>query len=409
MNFSLVSAFSVKTSWESIKEDSVYTVQWKHGDVTMETTTDKTHVVLVNLLPETEYLVNVSVDNTVQSTLSFKTFPETDPHLENLYESVKSEDGTYDATQFEKNVHDIFLKYFNDVVKSGDKIYTSVNIKGTQRNIETTAVVKDEIMSVSGDENLFLPFAQDAGKNQKVTLQNAVGKSDTEINYAAKVDLVYNDLTDSFVMGDRVLKVGDKFELFGKAITVAQGSIVLVFEDTVALVYPFDITTAPKVVGTLGSQFTKNLTCNVVNTIGSTTTGVSGNCYQSTWMYDETLDTIAEQTRIVHTMDSAGENATISIGVLHTDANSNRFIEPVIQSSPDATIISAQDASDNVSSATISSSGLSFDTDEASVYFGAGQEFRLIFLPGTPNILSVQSYDTSSGSYVSRMDFSDST
>lgn len=41
----------------------------------------------------------------------------------------------YDATQFEKNVHDIFLKYFNDVVNNGDTIYTSVQSGEYKRSI----------------------------------------------------------------------------------------------------------------------------------------------------------------------------------------------------------------------------------------------------------------------------------
>ena len=412
MNVSLVSAFSVKTSWETIESDSDYTVQWKTGEITMETTSDKPSIVLLNLEPDTEYLVNVSVDGTVLSASEFKTFPESEPHLENLYESIKTDDGNYDATNFEKKAHDVFLKYFNDVVKSGDTIYTSVNIKGTQRNVETTAVVSDTIMPVSGEKNLFLPFTKDSGKNQKVTLQNAVGKSESEseVSYATKVDLVYNDADDSFIMGDRVFKIGDKFELFGRAVTVADGSIVLVFEDTVELTYPFDITTATNVVGTLGSQFAKNITCNVINTIGTTIGGTAGTCHSSAWMYESDNVTISEATRIVHTMDATGESATVSIGVRATDLSGNTFIEPVLQCAHDSTTISAQDASDATASATFNAAGLQFDTDAGAIYFGSSQTFRIIFLPGSPtNILAIQSYDSGAGDYVTRSEFSDAS
>ena len=129
-------------------------------------------------------------------------------------------------------------------------------------------------VSVSGDKNLFLPFTPDSSnKNQVVTLENKVkSEVDDENKYASKVQLMYTPEEDSFVLGDRVLKVGDKFELFGRSVTVADGSIVLVFEDTVQLVYPFDISTASNVTTTAGSQFSKNVTCNVSNIIGTTTT-----------------------------------------------------------------------------------------------------------------------------------------
>lgn len=412
MNFELTSAFSTKVGWTPLEGDVTYTVQWKCGDTIDESKVENSEIVLINLEPETSYDVRVFSDKEVHVLGSVVTYPESEAHLENLYESVRLEDGTYDATQFEKKVHDIFLKYFNTVVKSGDTIYTSVTLsKGTsKKNIETRAVVEGDTYGVDGDQNLFLPFTVDSEKEQVVTLTNNVGKSDsdkTDSKYTPQVDLKYTPSTDSFVFGDRVLKIGDKFELFGRTVTVADGSIVLVFEDTVALTYPFDTTTASNVVGSLGSQFAKNITCNVINVIGSKITGDSGSTYSSAWVYDTTTDTIAEATRIVHTIDETSENATISIGVLHTDASSNAFIEPVIQCAPDATIISAQDASDNTVSTTINPNGISFDTDTACMYFGASQTFRISFEEGPPAILSIQSYDAGSGSYVTKAEFSD--
>lgn len=106
-----------------------------------------------------------------------------------------------------------------------------------------------------------------------------------------------------------------KFSLFGKMVTVADGSIVLVFEDTVAKVYPFNTSTALNVLGPLGSQFAKNVTCSVINVVGSKTTGVAGSTSSSSWVYDTETDTIAEATRIVHTIDEDSASETLSIGV----------------------------------------------------------------------------------------------
>lgn len=370
MQFELKSAFSAKASWDSIAGAESYTIQWKAQDAEVKQATSTTPaIVLVNRDPDTSYEVCVlSSDSTVLVSGSVQTWPLDDPHLDNLYSSIKLEDGTYDATQFDKPVHDIFLKYFNDIVQDGDTIYTSVILKGAPKNVETRAVVEGSTADVSGDQNLFLPFTKDSEASQVVTLNDAVPIDDTltTSDEASSVELVYSPNSDSFSIGGMVLGIGDKFNLFGKMVTVADGSIVLVFEDTVARVYPFETSTASNVVGSLGSQFAKNITCNVINVVGSKTTGVSGTTSASGWIYDTETDTIAEATRIVHTIDENSESGTLSFGVLHTDAKANAFIEPVIECASGSTIISAQDASDKTVSTTIDSTGISFDTDDAS-------------------------------------------
>lgn len=420
LQFELKSAFSVKISWDSFDEADAYTVQWTQSSAQKETTISTPAIALVNLEPDTSYDVRVTSasSNTVLSD-GFQTCSLEDPHLENLYASVRLEDGTYDATQFDKSVHDVFLKYFNDIVQNGDTIYASVILKGAPKNIETRAVVEGSTTEVVGDQNLFLPFSKDSGGAQIVTLSNSVPIDDVETtpesdvpvaqDLSGGVELLYTPESDAFTIGNNVYGVGDKFNLFGKMVTVADGSIVLVFEDTVAKVYPFNTSTASNVVGTLGSQFAKNYTCNVINVVGSKTTGVSGDTYSSSWVYDTEADTIAEATRIVHQIDEDSANGTISIGVRHTDANSNTFIEPVVACTSGSTTISAQDDSDNTVSTTIDPTGISFDTDDACIYFGAAQKFRIIFRDGTPSTLAIESYDADTGTYMTRSEFSDAT
>ena len=421
--FDLKSAFSVKASWEPVSSGApeVYTVRWRSGTAERQSTSETASTVLINLEPDTAYDITVTSESGVAASGSVQTWSLETPHLENLYASVMLEDGTYDATQFNKNVHDVFLKYFNDIVQHGDTIYTSVILKGAPKNIETKAVVEGSFTDVSGDENLFLPFTTASGGVQSVTLNNAVpsagadseGRADADADaaeqYTSNVAVVYTPESNSFTIGGSAYGVGDKFALFGKMVTVADGSIVLVFEDTVAKSYPFNTSTASNVLGTLGSQFAKNVTCSVINVIGSKTTGATGSTSSSSWVYDTDADTIAEATRMVHTMDETSGSATLSIGVRHTDANANAFIEPVIECAPTSTTISAQDGSDNTVSTTVDSTGISFDTDDASIYFGAAQKFRIIFRDGTPSTLAIESYDSTTGTYMTRSEFSDAS
>ncbi len=421
IQFDLKSAFSVKASWVPSSADAeLYTVRWKSESGEREATTETPSTVLINLEQDTSYDIFVtSKSGLVSASGSVRTWSLQDPHLENLYTSVKLEDGTYDATQLNKNAHDVFLKCFNDIVKSGDTIYTSVILKGAPKNIETKAVVEGTTTDVSGDENLFLPFTPESDGVQSVTLNNTVrveaGAADADavvsdaVQYGSQVDLLYTPESDTFSIGGSVYGVGDKFTLFGKMVTVADGSIVLVFEDTVAKSYPFNTSTASNVLGPLGSQFAKNVTCSVINVVGSKTTGVTGSTSSSSWMYDADTDTVTEATRIVHTIDETSESATLSIGVRHTDSNSNAFIEPVIECAPGSTTISAQDDSDNTVSTTVDATGISFDTDDASIYFGASQKFRIIFRDGTPSTLAIESYDSTTGTYMTRSEFSDAS
>lgn len=414
-NFELKSAFSVKASWDIGGEGEEFTVQWSTGSDAQEVKSLTSSIVLINLRPDTKYEVRVTSSSGATASSEVQTWPEDNPHLENLYASIRLDDGTYDATQLDKNVHDIFLKYFNQLVESGDTIYTSVILKGAPKEIETKAVVEGVATDVSGDENLFLPFTTDSDTVQVVTLNNTVPAESREedggehLQQPSNVDLLYTPESDCFSIGNKTYGIGDKFNLFGKMVTVADGSIVLVFEDTVAKAYPFSASTASNVLGPLGSQFAKNVTCSVLNVMGSKTTGVSGNTSSSAWVYDTEAGTVAEATRIVHTIDEDSASGTLSIGVRHTDADSNAFIEPVIECAPGSTTISAQDDLDNTVSTTIDSTGISFDTDGASIYFGAAQKFRIIFRDGTPSTLAIESYDADTGTYMVRSEFSDAS
>ena len=400
MDFDLISAYSVRAYWkadfkaafvECQSSNSVESAKCEEGDAAF---------VIVNLEPSTTYSVRVSdAHGTETLSSSFTTNSRESPDLHNLYEGIRRPDGVYDTTRFEKRVHDVFLEKFSDIVKSGDTILASVTVNGVPREVETVAVTEGSSVKVE-EKNLFLPFSAD----NKSSLQTVTLRASSE-----DVTLAYDRACNEFGYGGDMYGVGDKFELFGKMVTVADGSIVLLFSDTVAKAWPFDPSKALHTVGAAGSHFMKNITTNVLNLVGEKADGEKGSTYNSTWVHNTTDSTTQEVSRMVHELDETSENATISIGVLHTDANSNQFIEPTLAMRYDATVISTQDASDATASATFESTGLSFDSDQASIYFGAGKNFRMKFSDGTPSLLQIQSLDTGSGEYVTRQEFSDAS
>lgn len=401
MDFDLISAYSVRVFWKADFEARVVAIRGNQYAKSAKCEPGDGAFVVVNLEPSNTYQVTVS-DGTSTLSNSFVTSDKSEPNLHNLYEGIRRPDGVYDTTRFEKNVHDVFVENFSDIVKSGDVILATVTTNGVKQDVETVAIRDGSRMTVErkDQKNLFLPFSTDRSSLQTVTLEH----SDSD-----EVTLAYDPTENAFGYGGDMYSVGDKFELFGQMVTVADGSIVLLFSDTVAKTWPFASSKALAVVGAAGSHFMKNITANVVNLMGDKEDGATGSTYNSAWMHNTTDSSTQEITRMVHEVDETSENATVSIGVLHTDSSSNQFIEPTLSMRYDSTVISAQNDSEQTVSATFQSTGLSFDTDDAAIYFGADQKFRIKFSEGTPSLLQIQSYDSSALDYVTRQEFTDSS
>ena len=403
MEFDLISAYSCRISWSTEFKPQVIECYSQSGFREVARCDDEDlAIVILNLDPSTTYNVKLTSMDGSDITSEFKTSPVQSPNLRNLYDGIKKSDGTYDTTRLSKKVHDIFLAHFSETVRNGDDILASVSVNGVSKDIMTKAVVDGSSVTLSGigqDKSLFLPFSKDCGKSmQAVTL---VGDEQATLTYSPE--------QDNFSYAGEEYKVGDKLEIMGRMVTVADGSIVLIFSDTVAKTWDFSAARALQVVGSAGSLFQKNITANVLNLMSTKADGETASTYSSAWVHNTTDSSTEEITRIVSTIDENTENATLSLGVRHNDISGNNFIEPTIQSTYNSTTISAQDATDATRSATFNAGGLQFDSDTGAVYFGASQEFRFQFTPGTPNLLSIQAYDAVALDYVTKQEFSDSS
>jgi len=401
MNIDLVSAYSTRVSW-SVKDASTVECFGENFYDNVKPQRGTNCTTIINLSPEMTYTVRITFTDTEGKIVSIQktvtTCDEETPCLENLYAGIRTPTGKYNTTGLNKEVHDVLVKKFSDVVTSGDSILATVSINGISKEITTSAVTNGSSIEVSNEANIFLPFS-----TENLSMQTATLKSN-----GVEATLAYDPSEDSFGYGGEMHKVGDRFELMGHMVTVGYGSIVLVFSDTVEKTWSFQPAHALSVSGgTAGSHFTSNLTANVMNLISSKADGESTSTYNSSWAHNTTDSTTVEVTRMVHTIDEDSENGTLSLGVRHLDISGNTYIEPIIQGSYDATSISAQDATDATASATFNYTGLQFDTDDAAIYFGSSQEFRIRFSTGTPSLLQIQSYDSGAGDYVTRQEFSD--
>lgn len=398
MEFDLISGYSARASWSSQLDVKVVECYTTNFHTVSRCEDNEQSVVIVNLAPGTDYTVQLTLadDTTLPST--FETCPADTPCLGNLYESTRRPDGVHDTTRFNKATHDVFVNHFSEVVQAGDKILAPVSLRGAKKDILTTAVTDGKTLEIVDESSLFLPFSENRESMQTVTLRHK----------AEETTLVYDASCNSVAYRGAAYAVGDSMEMFGKLVTVGDGSIVLVFSDVVAKVFPFTPAQALSVVGTSGSSFMKNQVCNISNMIASKTTGAAGDTSASCWVHDTDLSTTEEITRMIHTVDETSAFATLSLGVLHTDASANKFIEPTLQMSSTSTTISAQDSSDATRSALFESTGLSFDSNDSAVYFGASKQFRIKFSDGSPSFLQVQSSD-GAGGYITKTEFSDST
>lgn len=267
------------------------------------------------------------------------------------------------TTRFNKATHDVFVNHFSEVVQAGDKILEPVSLRGAKKDILTTAMTDGKTLEIVDESSLFLPFSENRESMQTVTLRHK----------AEETTLVYDASCNSVAYRGAAYAVGDSMEMFGKLVTVGDGSIVLVFSDVVAKVFPFTAAQALSVVGTSGSSFMKNqVVCNISNMIASKTTGAAGDTSASCWVHDTDLFTTEEITRMIHTVDETSAFATLSLGGTQ-NASANKFIEPTLQMSSTSTPISAQDSSDATRSALFESTGLSFDSNDSAVYFGASK------------------------------------
>lgn len=408
MDFDLVSAYSARVFWKADFKASHIHCQSDASNTDSNLNTSakcengEGAVVVVNLKPSTTYTVNVFSETGDVLSNRFTTRDYTNPELQNLYNGVRMADGVYDTTRFDKTLHDVFVANFSEIITSGDKILAPVVVNGVSHHVEAVGVQEGTCMKIE-DENLpnvFLPFSSEKlDTPQTVSLQRQ----------GIDATLAYDSSANNFSYGGESYGVGDRFEMFGQTVTVGDGSIVLIFSDTVSKTWPFASSKALSVVGAAGSHFMKNITANVANLVGQKADGETGSTYNSAWIHNTTDSTTVEISRTTHQLDELSENATLSFGVLHTDDANNKFVEPTLQMAYDNTTISTQDDNDATTSATFKSDGLSFDTDDASIYFGADKNFRIRFASGTPSLLQIQSYDSVAGEYVTRQEVSDAT
>ncbi|CAM9737488.1 unnamed protein product [Phaeothamnion confervicola] len=207
--------------------------------------------------------------------MMFVTESEHSPHFERLYESIKRPDGSYDATVLDEASHDRFLKHFRDFVQTGDILETPIKLHGAKRTVTATAVAESGSFDVKDSQHVILPFSPQSGSGKVFLSRN--GNSRT---------VKYSDSTNSITVEGKTYSIGDRFQMLGRTVTVADGSIVLVFSDSVVGSYPHSAATASAVTSTYGSNFVRDFTANAGYMMATKDEGSAASSNISGMIYD---------------------------------------------------------------------------------------------------------------------------
>lgn len=110
------------------------------------------------------------------------------------------------------------------------------------------------------------------------------------------------------------------------------------------------------------------------------------------FVYDPISNTTEESSRLKYAADET--QTTGSVNMLVRDGSDMKYS---FQAQPEVIAIESSETK-----ASFTPIGLQFNSNDAGIYFGENQEFRIIFDSSSPSRLSFQNYITSTGTYVTK-------
>ena len=130
----------------------------------------------------------------------------------------------------------------------------------------------------------------------------------------------------------------------------------------------------------------------------------------SFFVHDDTSGVTTEVARKSYALSADGSAGTMSIGVLRTDDADEKSMEPVLQTTVEKTLINCFSGTETDASITTTTldGSLSWDRDNASLYFGASKKFRISYKASdvsNPAKLAIQALNSTSGLYETRAEF----
>ena len=336
---------------------------------------------VLNATPGTKSIVKVQSELSSKfATVEVETPRMTVEFMRKFYASRKTDDGIFDLEGV-KNETVVYLRK-NSILKSGQE----VKVSRDEKSITMSVVVSGDTVPLKGGRNMYVVPDFSVDVDQYICLEDRSHFS----------HVIEFDKSESYVKyKDGVYPHGATFSVETQKISVVQGSIILVVENDIAD-FPGGNPAATQVL-TSGDLVVRDLVMRCSSQVTQKVAGETTYGRNSFFVYNPEDGTTKECTRVTHGLNDAGDTGSMSIGVLYEDALMN-----TLSSDPTKTSISARNASEVVT-ATFNTAGLSFDSDNGNIYFGADKDFRVHFEDKAgldPAMLQIQSL--SDDSYVTR-------
>lgn len=316
------------------------------------------------------------------ATVEVETPPMTVEFMRKFYASRKTDHGIFDLEGV-KNETIVYLRK-NSILKSGQEVKVSQD----EKSITMSVVVSGDTIPLKTGRNMYVVPDFSVDVDQYICLED-----ESEFSHVIEFDK-----SESYVKyKDGVYPHGTTFSVQTRRISVVEGSIILVVENDIAD-FPGGNSTALQVL-TSGDLVVRDLVMRCSSQVTEKVAGETTYGRNSFFMYNPDDGTTKECTRVSHGLNDAGDTGSMSIGVLYEEALMN-----TLSSDPTKTLISARvPETSEVVTATFNTDGLSFDSDNGNIYFGADKDFRIHFedMSGLdPAMLQIQSL--SEDSYVTR-------
>jgi hypothetical protein len=359
-----------------------------------EAGTNSDTILVSGLSPSTAYVVQVyqsSDMNTfvLEEQRPISTSTESAASYQRTYATVLTEnaDGLpmYDLTKLASSSATSLKAYLNQVATTSDNLRLYATFRGQTAAVEPRYVATGHTIQLTvWTTGLYVPFST---SGESVTVLSVSGQS---------ISVSYDG--SSVSVSGTLYGAGSEFYLLGLKTLFVSGSVILLFFDESLGSYSFGAKATEAALDT-GYLIQENMVTGHQALVAAKKSGET-ETRTSYYFYDETDGTL-ECARLSQFVNDQVTKGTATIGVLHTASSSDRTVEPTLSTDGSRTTVSAIGSSGGAATTVFDRDGISFDTADGSIFFGATKDFRIKY-EGTPDRLVIQAYDEGSASYVTK-------
>lgn len=273
------------------------------------------------------------------------------------------------------------------------RVETYKNEKSSGKTVVESVFVKDGtfVETSSLNNNLFLPFEGAENLQQRVLV--GTFQDFTEISW--------DPVIKSVLVDGVVVRLGQPFFAGGRRMSMAKGSVVIVFEDSPAREFP-EPGIQSEVINNEGVIAGGDMICSETVLLEQKENAGDTSIFSYVFFHDSSTGQRVCVSKTQKILDFSETSALSKLGIGFVDNASYRSIEDVLEFSVSGVTIRSVSSSGTESISTMDLTGLSFSSDESSVMFG--NTFRIKYDEDSDTI-QIQHFDTNSNSYITKVEY----